>query len=169
MRIPKGESELISVNAAIDSRTPLGGRGGWSRPRETPKVVGDRAEEIARRYIEERVGGASDIVWRAKIGERPGWDIDYLDDRGETICVEVKGSTSAKFSRFELTENERKAAIDRGNRYWLYLVGSCMSERPSIKCIQDPAQFFGDGVDLQPTQYRATFTKSLAEMSDGGD
>lgn len=118
---------------------------GWARRSRSAKVVGDRAEEIALRYIRERVAGATDTRHVAIVGETPGWDIEYLDAAGKLNAVEVKGATGAAFTCFELTSGELTAARRLGPRYWVYLVANCLGSSVLVECVQDPAALIDNG------------------------
>ena len=48
----------------------------------------------------------STIRWRAQEGYTPGWDIEYADERGNIVAIEVKGTTGYAFPNVELTGNE---------------------------------------------------------------
>jgi hypothetical protein len=119
--------------------------------------VGRRAEEIAHRFLldnAERLG-AKNIRWVAQEGSTPGWDLQYENPTGDTIAVEVKGTTGAAFASVDITSGEWKAAIARGNRYWLYLVADCTTTTPRIQRLQNPAQLIDDGgAQLLPVVFR---------------
>jgi len=136
------------------------GRGGSRRSLES-KIVGDRAEEIAREYVKRNVEGATNIRWTARLGETPGWDIDYVDGNGQRVAIEVKGSIAQAFSSFELTVNELEAARAEGEHYWLYLVSDCGGTQPKVHPIQNPAQWIDqERITISPTRYRAEFLSS---------
>jgi hypothetical protein len=81
--------------------------------------------------------------------------LEYDDERGERIAVEVKGTTAQQFANVELTAGEWRAAMRLGERYWLYLVADCCSRQPLIQRIQDPAQLVKMGqAEITPTVYR---------------
>ncbi len=118
---------------------------GWARRSRSAKIVGDRAEEIAVRYIRECIAGATAIRHVAIIGETPGWDIEYVNTAGELNAVEVKGSTGAAFPVFELTSGELMAARRLGPRYWVYLIANCFGSSVRVECIRDPAALIDNG------------------------
>ena len=121
------------------SSTPAAlGKSGYRRSKQA-KVVGDWAEHIVMRYLQEQVAGCSDCVHRAAANETPGWDIDYRDSAGVLQRVEVKGTISGGFSGVELTAGEMRAARAHGDSYWLYLVSGCLTARPKVQAVQNPA------------------------------
>jgi hypothetical protein len=143
------------VEIAVDGQDTI--RRGVPRARrsQSAKIVGDRAEEIAVRYIRERVAGATDIRHVAIIGETPGWDIEYVDTAGELNAVEVKGATGAAFTCFELTSGELTAARRLGPRYWVYLVVNCLGSSVMVECIRDPAALIHKGLfTSEPSVWR---------------
>ena len=112
------------------------GRARWSR---SSKIAGDRSEQIATRYIRERVVGATTIRHVAAEGETPGWDIEYKDADGHLNAVEVKGSSGSAFANFDITDGELNAARRLGRFYWIYLVSDCFGSNPKLQRVQDPA------------------------------
>jgi len=63
--------------------------------------------------------GARNIRWLSRDGITPVWDIEYEDQNGQTIAVEVKGSTAPLFGNIEVTVGEWNAALTLKDRYWL--------------------------------------------------
>ena len=134
------ESDALIVPAAmIEAGSGKSGSGNY-RESKRAKEIGDWAENVAVRYIRERVAGCTDCVHRAAIDETPGWDIDYFDVDGVLQRVEVKGSIAAAFTGIDLTANEMNAAPNaHRSNYWLYLVAGCLTGSPKVHPIQDPA------------------------------
>jgi len=119
--------------------------------------IGRRAEEIAHRYISENAAtlGAKNLRWVAKEGLTPGWDLQYDNDAGELIAVEVKGTTDSTFANVELTAGEWQAAGTLGDRYWLFLVAQCCGAAPRIFRLQNPACVVQRGqAQVFPITYR---------------
>ena len=115
------------------------------------KIIGDRAEQIALRFITEKLQGVSGVVHVAQLGETPGWDIQFTDVDGSVVAIEVKGATGAAFSNFELTRQELAAARKLKSRYWIYLVSGCTGLQPRLLRIQDPQALIEEGVlELEP-------------------
>jgi hypothetical protein len=102
--------------------------------------VGDWAEAIAVRYMQEQIVDCSDCVHRASIGETPGWDLDYRDGAGRLQRVEVKGTVAAAFTGVDLTAGEMRAAKLNGDTYWLCLVANCLTPNPIVQMIRNPAE-----------------------------
>ena len=131
---------------------------GKSRRSKIAKLVGDRAEQAALKFIRENVlhiEQGHSLKWVADVGLKPGWDIEYVNSYGELVAVEVKGSTAGTFSCIELTANEWKMAEQLRSRYWVYLVGKCDTAIPKISRIQDPFGMFESGkISVQPINWR---------------
>jgi hypothetical protein len=70
-----------------------------------------------------------------------GYDIKSVDLRsGELRLIEVKG-LGAALGRILLTPNERRAAEDRRDCYWLYIVTNCDARAELQEPVRDPARF----------------------------
>ena len=54
--------------------------------------IGRRAEEIAHRFLLQRSEelAAKNIRWISQEGLTPGWDLQYENDDGEVIAVELR-------------------------------------------------------------------------------
>src|SRR5205085_5140875 len=104
--------------------------------------VGRRAEEIAHQFLRDNAErlGAKNIRWVAQEGSTPGWDLQYENQEGDVVAVEVKGTTGPHFGSIDVTSGEWNAATTLGHRYWLYLVANCCTKRPVIQRLQNPAQ-----------------------------
>jgi Domain of unknown function (DUF3883) len=107
------------------------------RKSKQAREVGDWAERVAVRFIQEQMLGCTTCVHRAAMNETPGWDIDYLDPNGVIQRVEVKGTIAAAFTGVDMTANEIDAARVHGQNYWLYLVAGCLTESPKVQAIQN--------------------------------
>jgi hypothetical protein len=123
------------------------------------RVRYDVAEELALKYIRERLAGVTCIRHVAQFGETPGWDIQYTDSDGELVAVEVKGASGAAFSNFELTEGELAAARKLRSRYWIYLVAGCLGLRPRLHRVQNPhALLEQSALTIEPLVWRIWHT-----------
>lgn len=131
----KGSDQLILPPSLGRHQPSPGGE----RRSKRAKAIGDWAERVALRYIQDNVAGCSDCVHRAAQGETPGWDIDYRDTDGVVQRVEVKGTTGAAFAAVELTANELAAAQAHRANYWLCLVAGCETSTPLVQLVQNPA------------------------------
>ena len=70
-----------------------------------------------------------------------GYDLTSLDLKsGELRLIEVKG-LAAPTGSIVLTPNEHRAAEDRPDCYWLYVVTGCASEPTLREPVRDPARF----------------------------
>ena len=105
------------------------------RLRHHPQV-----EAIAMRVAMEHERAAGRQVY--DVHERNlGYDLTSVDRRtGELRLIEVKGLSGAT-GRVLLTPNERRAAEDRRDCYWLYVVTHCATEPRLQEPIKDPARF----------------------------
>jgi hypothetical protein len=72
-------------------------------------------------------------------GGTPGWNIEYLSGAGELNAVEVEATTASTFLNFEPTAGELSAARKLGEKYWVYLVSDCLTARPRLQIVKDPA------------------------------
>lgn len=73
--------------------------------------------------------------------ENLGYDVRSLDlQSGDLRLIEVKGLSGSAGSVL-LSPNERRAAEDRRDCYWLYVVTNCAGEPELQEPIRDPASF----------------------------
>lgn len=128
------------------------GNGGQRRSAYAAKI-GQRAEALVYKTLERE--GRPGLRWIADEGDKPGWDIQYLDDWGEIVAVEVKATTGARFASIEMTVNEWRACHTMRDRYRLFLVSSCLSDAPLCEVIDDPASLQERGqLHVSPLSYR---------------
>ena len=128
-----------------------------ARYRRDATRFGRRAEEIVHRFLLEHSNelGAKNIRWLSREGLTPGWDLQYEDDQGEVIAIEVKGTTGPVFSSIDITVGEWNAALAKADRYWLYLVAECSGTEPILHRMQGPARLLHAGAaTLAPVVYR---------------
>jgi hypothetical protein len=98
---------------------------------------------------------AKNIRWISREVLTPGWDLQYENDAGEIIAVEVKGTTGPVFGSVDITAGEWNAALSMADRYWLYLVVNCCGTEPILQRIQNPARLLDVGeAQLLPIVYR---------------
>lgn len=119
------------------------------------KQIGDRAEELVFEWIKQEVPN-NKVRWLAKEGLTPGWDIEFEDENGQTIAVEVKASVGKAFLDFEVTQNELDAAKRLGSHYWFYLVADCFGEAPIIQKIS--AKELESTLYTTPVRWRVALT-----------
>lgn len=137
------------------------GEGGTGRSAgqysRSAKQVGDRAEEIVYKYLRDQLSqlGGTKLRWVAQEGEKPGWDIEYINAFSELTAIEVKGTGGAAFPSVELTKNEWDAAQRLGERYQLFLVADCLGLSPKIQIVENPAEIVGKGLlSIEPVRWR---------------
>lgn len=113
------------------------------------KKVGDRGELIVFEHEQRTLLQAGlhpdRVIWHARAGETPGWDISSLDEAGNPIFIEVKASVGRKVDGVLVTENEWRAARAHGDQYRIYLVSNVMSAQPRIEVIRNPASLVEAG------------------------
>jgi hypothetical protein len=122
------------------------------------KVTGDAAEKLFFEYLcslEPDPAKREEIVWVARDGETPGFDIEDRRNKNQPIAYEIKGTVGSAFPSFEFTENEMRAAKALGERYVIVLVTGCLGNAPVFERIANPAALFGTGVlEAMPSVYR---------------
>lgn len=151
------ESETLLIHRPKTSGKPLLAPG--RRNPKRAKEIGDRAEELVYHWLRDnRPGVVRDSVdWLAQRGETPGWDIEYIDQSGARIAVEVKGTTVLRFPSIELTANEWKAAGTERDKYIVALVTSAFAQQPCIAMLTDPyGRVESGGLEVEPTGWRIT-------------
>lgn len=163
-----GEEEHLFVVAA-GAAEPLS----LSRLREAPlrrsrfsRAVGERAERVVLQFLRQKLdeAEADTLRWVAAQGETPGWDIEYVNSTDTLVAVEVKGTQGPRFLSVDLTKNEWDAARALRDRYWLYLVASCVSMEPRIEPVRDPAGLADRGVLMAtPNRWRIEFGRSASD------
>lgn len=121
------------------------------------KKIGDRAEELVKKWLENNLPSPEreSIRWVSKEGETPGWDIEYIDANSRKIKIEVKGTSGNVFNSFELTAQEKEAAEEYTGDFWLLLVRNCLDFNPRITKIVNPINEIKKGtLKIEPIQYR---------------
>jgi Domain of unknown function (DUF3883) len=128
------------------------------------KEIGDWAEELVYRWLCETLAPSEQetVDWVAQRGETPGWDISYFSEAGAQISVEVKATTSGRFSSIDITGNEWRAAELHGENYVLVLVTRAVSERPRIALLWNPSNLVDSGnLQVQPMSFRLTWNHDV--------
>lgn len=123
-------------------------------------ITGMRGEEIVVKYLSDKLMPTERqrIRWVSILGEKPGWDIEYVDSHNRLIAIEVKGTTGKSFPNVEITGNEWEAANRLKDRYWIYLVSDCCSKNPRIQRIQNPFNLKESGkLQVTPMLWRVEF------------
>lgn len=138
---------IAQVSPALPTKRGRDKSGSRIRRSRNSKAIGDRAEAVVVQHLRRTLPASQQgsVRWVAAEGERPGWDVQYVDTDGELVAVEVKGTTGEQFVSVEVTANEWAAAEAKGTRYHLYLVARCTSKTPVIEVIEDPASSVKDG------------------------
>ncbi|TMI72596.1 MAG: DUF3883 domain-containing protein [Bacteroidetes bacterium] len=124
-----------------------------SRRSKYAKLYGDHSEEIVYKVLTQN--NCYELKWNAKEKEKPGWDIQYFDEKRNLVAVEVKGTSGKRFLNVEVTSREWEAAERVGNHYNLYLVADCLSTVPKIQVINNPYSLYQNNQLLvEPLVYR---------------
>lgn len=107
----------------------VGSTAGVARRSKYSVAVGNLGESAALDYLRLSLPErhAASLRWTAQEGETPGWDIEYRDDAGQLVAVEVKATTGPRFPAVELTANEWAAATKLRGQYRLVLVANVLS------------------------------------------
>jgi hypothetical protein len=132
------------------------------------KAIGDRAEELVVRHLNRGLGARVSVRHVAGEGDTPGWDIEYLSEAGELNAVEVKATTASMFLNFQLAAGELSAAKDLGEKYWVYLVSDCLTARPRLQVVNDPAGLLVQGLlRAEPLSWNITLQHNAGEVPLG--
>jgi hypothetical protein len=136
---------------------PVVAGGTLARRSSTAKQIGDRAELLVKRLLEQTLPQEllPTLRHHAANGETPGYDLSY-GPADSVVAVEVKGSVQASVASIELTANEWGAAKSLGDRYHLYIVGNVNSTRPVIEVIENAAA----RLVVKPTVYLGTIEQA---------
>ena len=160
LRITEVETSLMMPSRLrVNQNSPaeenaLGPAGRYSRH---AKLIGDRAEDAAMKFLLTQMEGAREIRHISKLGLTPGWDLEYVDEEGHLNAVEVKGAAGSAFPSFDITKNELEAAKRIGSRFWIYLVADCLGKYPKLYRIRNPAALLESGaLSAQSVTWRIT-------------
>ena len=144
-----GDMEVVEYTPRAKKKRRAKGKGqgeGSKPPRRSreSKKVGDAGEKHVKQFEINRLGKGGwtaddpDVKWLADLGEHPGYDILSYNLDGSERWIEVKSSKGSRISSVELTDNERRKAMEAPKgRYWLYLVQRVFG-KPTVEMIQDP-------------------------------
>ena len=155
--MPDATRATLATNLLLSGRKESGSGKSWFSRSKSSKKIGDWAEELVLQMVRE-IDQSQDHKHRAALGEKPGWDIDYVDAKGVMQRVEVKGTQAAAFRSIEITANELSAAKCYGPEFSLYLVARCMSDAPSVQVINNPYSMLEAGDwNIEPTAFRVRF------------
>ncbi len=154
---PADEPLLILKRSTADAAS---GRVGFDSRRLSHRAreIGCAAEEL---FFAHLVNGEPDaarkaqIVWVAKEGKTPGYDIEDGRATNAVLGYEVKGTTGDSFPGFDMTANEVRAAETLRERYFLVLVSRCLSDAPTFQVIRDPfGLLLGGALHKEPISFR---------------
>jgi Protein NO VEIN, C-terminal len=146
------DSLLVPWNGK--AKVPHWNTGGPTTP---TKEIGDLGELIALKHLKEvlPILVANTLRWTARDGDKPGWDIEYVNESDDLVALEVKSTTGARHIGIELTANEWRAAERMRDRYNLVLVTMCRTDSPRICIVSDPWGLWKNGLlEVTPTSFR---------------
>lgn len=165
-----GEDEGVAGATAVVSEDPLslirkrklsngrhGGSSGGRPYSKDSKEVGDAAERAVFEHLMKTltVSEVASLRWVSKVGETPGWDMEYTNDANELVAVEVKGTKAPMFASIDISGNEWRAAEKKGDLYYLYLVAEALSQAPVISSLRNPFLASKDGpLAVRPIMWR---------------
>jgi superfamily II DNA or RNA helicase len=119
----------VFARALVLPAPPEDGGDGVREDDRTERV----AMDVARRYEEAAYATVEDVHDPARaagcdfVSHRPDGTIRYIEVKG---CKRTGG--------VELKPNEWAQAANHRERYWLYVVFNCESDRPELNIVQDP-------------------------------
>lgn len=132
-------------------------------------LISEITDEMITDERIEKIGMETAIEYEIKCGRTPedvsqlnlGFDIRSIDDKGDTIYIEVKARASE--GKISLTQNEWFKAQRFGEDYYLYIVFNAATN-PELIIIKNPAK------NLVPTMEfeNVRFTINLQEISSKG-
>jgi len=148
-------NEIATTNWFPSEKTSGSGGtgGGWWTPRtpdeqERDRVIGKRAEELILREERKRVAGLGypedRVVWTSQNDESADHDISSVDEDGEDLWIEVKG-TLGRSGSFQWSVAEFKKALHERSRYVLVRVYDVASSQPQFKRFRDPIALYRQG------------------------
>lgn len=158
--IPPTDVTASFVDDLLTVRKKQGGKGKSSvvpqRRSKRSKEVGDEAELYVLDLLRNgEVPGVTAMDVEHVANQKVGWDIKYVDELGQCVMVEVKGSTATRFGNFELTINELNCLHEHGDHYHFYLVGGCKSKTRKVQVITDMAERLAkDKAKASPITFR---------------
>jgi hypothetical protein len=133
------------------------------------KVIGDWGEkfildsEIQYLTINGRADLAKRIAHEEAENNRPGWDITSFDIDGVIKRIEVKSSETDVNNTFNLTSNERFAALEFGESYYLYLLtGVNAKGAKKVEIIKNPAKLIDEEtIQIRPVMYEIKLSPKI--------
>ena len=155
-------SNVLQESKQKSSRNKKGSKPKTYRRSKQPKQVGDWAEEFVLKFLQNNpktpsnmkqnyppLNPKKDVIWTARAGVTPGYDLSYTSTKGKTVGVEVKGTVSKKMTSFELTSNEWKKSQELKGNYVIALVSSVGKEKTGLQFIVNPYK----QLDAEPSSY----------------
>ncbi len=140
----------------------------------SPEVQGlkpdPQVKAVAMQVVMEHERAAGHQVDVDNVHERSlGYDLASLDPKsGELRLIEVKGLGEAT-GRIVLTPNERRAAEDHRDCYWLYIVMNCNTAPRLQEPVKDPARFPWREVKRVDHYYLSVLRGGIVEFVGHGD
>ncbi len=148
---------LLAPRSPKNSGKGGGGQEPSRRSRDAYRVGRD-GERLVLTHLMERAEREqwTEVRWVADDGEKPGWDLQYVDARGVLQAVEVKTTTGPKFLNVELTAGEWAAALAKRDDYHLVLVADVYG-KAKLQFISNPYGLVqAETARVEPLLYRFT-------------
>jgi hypothetical protein len=155
-------SDVLKVTRKKKSINKKSSKSKTYRRSNQSKLVGDWAEEFVLKFLQDNpktpsnmkqkyppVNQNKGVVWAARAGDKPGYDLSYTSTKGKIVGVEVKGTVSKKMTSFELTSNEWKKAQELKSNYMIALVSSVGKEKTGLQFIVNPYK----QLDAEPSSF----------------
>jgi Holliday junction resolvase-like predicted endonuclease len=156
---PELSENLFNTKNPFEKNGNKTGRGSnkYNRFSNNAKKIGDRAEQIVVKLLQKQ--NMSNIRWVANEGEKPGYDISCENQEGVMMYIEVKGTTTSKFSDFIITANELKVAEVLKEDFYIYFVTDCLSQTPKVQPVRNPvAKINTNEWSTSPISYSVSIT-----------
>jgi hypothetical protein len=145
------EEDLQEMTGAGRQGASGGGGGSWyGLTDEQKKQIGDAAEKVVYRKEKERLKNlfenglisqdlSEKINHIAERDDSAGYDIQSLNEKGDKIYIEVKGTSDAVSMEFPISREEFKKAEEKGDSYFIYRVLNVGDgKKPAISVIKNP-------------------------------
>jgi len=129
------------------------------------KFIGDLGEKYVLEELRKKLSQETldTLRWVADENEKPGWDIEYIDENKNLIAIEVKATTQKNFSSIQITKREWEAAKDKRDHFELWLITEIESQNPTYEIISDPFGFVSSKeMVLIPSIYKLEKAKQTA-------
>lgn len=154
--LPLEAPDKLSGNKSHNGKKP-----DYEKEQRLLKQLGDRGEEIVKRFEIERLQALGLSKQAGKVervslkSDAFGYDIlSFNDDKSERY-IEVKATRAkAGNANFYLPKNEYNTAKEKQGNYYIYMVYDILSPNPKIWIISNPFSPENKNVLMEPVNYR---------------